>query len=65
VKLLRKAGKLNTLHRRELPPEPKTHRDLKTHIFEAEFKEAEKSHLKGHEESRTWEAVRKCMAYGK
>jgi Reverse transcriptase (RNA-dependent DNA polymerase) len=65
VKQLRTAGKLCKLRQRDLPPPPKTHKDLRTHAFGVEFREAEKAHLKSHQESRTWETVRRTVAAGK
>ena len=54
--MVAKLGK-GASHRKMLPPLPKTHRDLRGHPFEQEFREAEKAHLKSHEELRTWRVV--------
>lgn len=49
--------KLRGRHRRDLPPPPKTHRDLRIHLLGAEFRAAEKAHLISHQESQTWREV--------
>ena len=46
--------RLKSRYRRDLPPPPKTHRDLGTYLLGAEFREVEKAYLKTHQESRTW-----------
>jgi hypothetical protein len=51
--------KRKSRHRRDLPPPPKTHRDLRTHLLGTEFRAAEKAHLKSHQESQTWREVAK------
>ena len=59
---LSRGGNLAPPHRRDLPPPPKTHKDLMGHPYEQEFREAEKVHLKSHEELRTWRVVSKDNA---
>jgi hypothetical protein len=61
---VRKESNLSTMQRtpqhcRSLPSSPKTHKDLKGYPYEREFREAEKNHLKSHEELRTWRIVAK------
>jgi hypothetical protein len=51
-------------HRRDLPPAPKTHRDLRTHLLATEFRAAEKAHLQSHTESRTWKEVARASQQG-
>jgi hypothetical protein len=55
-------GKVIPAHRRSLPSPPKTHKALIGHPFEKQFREAEKAHLKSHEELRTWRVVPKEIA---
>jgi hypothetical protein len=52
------------LHKRALAPEPKTHRDLKGHQFESEFREAQRQHLQSHYQMKSWEAVPKHQTRG-
>ena len=42
------------IHRRDLPPEPKWHRELAKHPLGNLFEQAEKDHLQGHESIKTW-----------
>jgi hypothetical protein len=37
-----------------LPTEPKWHKDLANHPLRALFEQAEKDHLRGHENMKTW-----------
>jgi hypothetical protein len=53
------SGGLVKLHRRELPPEPKSHRDLADHPLGPEFQEAEREHLQSHKITNSWSAVPK------
>jgi transposase InsO family protein len=57
-----KAGKC---YRRELPPLPKTHKDLANHLLGEQFKVAEKDHLSSHRIANTWYEVRKQKAVEK
>jgi hypothetical protein len=45
-----------------LPPPPKRPSDLRGHMFEKEFKQAERDHLESHETSNSWEIVPKAEA---
>jgi hypothetical protein len=42
------------IHRRDLPPPPKNHHDLKNHSYRELFVAAEKDHLKSHKEMKSW-----------
>jgi hypothetical protein len=42
------------LHRHDLPPEPKRHEHLASHPLGILFEQAEKDHLQGHEQMKTW-----------
>ena len=53
-RLLRQPQGLKALHRRDLPPEPVYHRDLANHPLGTLFEPAEKDHLRGHEQMKTW-----------
>jgi hypothetical protein len=59
---LSRGGNLAPPHQRDLPPPPKTHKDLMGHPYEQEFREAEKVHLQSHEELRTWRVMSKDNA---
>ena len=48
---------LKGLHRRELPPEPRSHHHLDTHPMGPWFMEAEKEHLLGHQGTNSWSPV--------
>ncbi|KAA8646567.1 uncharacterized protein ATNIH1004_008000 [Aspergillus tanneri] len=54
-RLLRQPEK--DLHHRDLPPKPVHHRDLINHPLGEQFKQAEKDHLKGHEDMCTWQEI--------
>jgi Reverse transcriptase (RNA-dependent DNA polymerase)/GAG-pre-integrase domain len=58
-RLLRKPQGLKALHRRDLPPEPVYHRDLANHPLGTLFEQAEKDHLRGHEEMKTWTEIQR------
>ena len=58
-RLLRKPQGLKALHRRDLPPEPVYHRDLANHPLGALFEQAEKDHLRGHEQMKTWTEIQR------
>jgi hypothetical protein len=54
-----------SVHRRDMPPLPKAHRDLRNHPLAAEFKTAEKVHLQSHHETRSWREVPKSEGHGR
>jgi hypothetical protein len=47
------------LHRREMPPLPRSHRDLAGHPMGSLFETAEKEHLRSHQEMQSWIEVPK------
>ena len=47
------------IHRRELPPEPRTHEDLDIHLLGDEFRKAERDHLKSHVPMNSWTEISK------
>lgn len=47
------------IHRRELPPEPRTHEDLDIHLLGDEFRKAEQDHLKSHIPMNSWTEISK------
>jgi hypothetical protein len=51
-------------HRRQMPPLPKTHKELQTHPLGSMFLEAEKKHLQSHAEMRSWSEADKETARG-
>ena len=54
----------NRIHKRNLPPEPKTIRDLKNHPFEAEFRKAQRDHLESHRQLQSFYEVDRKHARG-
>ena len=50
------------IHRNDLPPPPKWHNDLATHLLEEEFKEAERCHLESNIYMKSWIEVNKGQA---
>ena len=56
-RLLRNSQGLKALHRRHLPPEPVNHKDLANHPLGTLFEQAEKDHLRGHEQMKTWTEI--------
>ena len=56
-RLLAQPDGLKRIHRRELPPEPKTHGDLDTHLLGDEFRKAEQDHLQSHVPMNSWSEV--------
>ncbi|KAJ3454849.1 hypothetical protein MRS44_013449 [Fusarium solani] len=46
-----------SLHRRQMPPLPRSHADLETHLLGNLFKEAEANHLRSHDEMRSWTEI--------
>jgi len=53
------------IHRRDLPPPPKTHKDLESHLLRLAFLEAEKQHLQSHQDMSTWAETDKKAATGR
>ena len=53
----RRFRKGHTIKRRELPPLPKHHNDLKNHPMGLLFEEAERAHLDSHKEMKSWYEV--------
>ena len=51
-------------HKRNLPPAPKTIRDLAGHPYEAEFRKAQLDHLESHRQIQSWYEVEKRHAKG-
>ena len=52
------------IHKRNLPPPPKTARDLLNHPFRKEFEAAQREHLKSHENMRSFAEVDKSQVKG-
>lgn len=57
-------GTLSKLHRRHLPPAPRTHKDLKNHLMRQAFQQAEKDHLDSHVPTRSWTKINGWEASG-
>jgi hypothetical protein len=55
-------ARLDNLRIVDLPRAPKRWSDVKGHMFEKEFRQAEVDHLKSHEATNSWEIVDKQMA---
>ena len=53
-RLIQKPNGLQMLHRHDLPPEPTRHEHLTSHPLGNFFEQAEKDHIQGHEQMRTW-----------
>ena len=51
-------------HKRNLPPAPKTIRDLRGHQYEAEFRKAQLDHLESHRQMQSWYEVERRHAKG-
>ncbi|KAL3712549.1 hypothetical protein TMatcc_001248 [Talaromyces marneffei ATCC 18224] len=62
---LRSGRRLQSLLVRDLPPAPKSHREVETHPLGWLFEEAEKAHLKSHDLYRSWTTVPIGKAKGK
>ncbi len=56
--------KLKKIHKRNLPPAPKTIRDLKGHPYEKEFRQAQLDHLDSHRQMQSFYEVDKKHAKG-
>src|SRR6266480_1316931 len=52
------------IHKRNLPPLPESNRDLETHPFRDRFKEAQRDHLKSHEQMKSFIETDKIHAKG-
>ncbi len=52
------------IHKRSLPPIPKSSRDLKGHPFETDFREAQRLHLLSHQHMRSFQEVPRQQARG-
>jgi hypothetical protein len=53
------------IHRRDLPPPPKWHKDLRVHPLGDHFRQAEDSNLQSHKEMNTWEAIDVPTTHGR
>uniref|UniRef100_A0A093ULN7 Retrovirus-related Pol polyprotein from transposon TNT 1-94 n=1 Tax=Talaromyces marneffei PM1 TaxID=1077442 RepID=A0A093ULN7_TALMA len=62
---LRSGRRLQSILVRDLPPAPKSHREVETHPLGWLFEEAEKAHLKSHDPSGSWTTVPIGKAKGK
>ncbi|KAL3704530.1 hypothetical protein TMatcc_008201 [Talaromyces marneffei ATCC 18224] len=62
---LRSGRRLQSLLVRDLPPAPKSHREVETHPLGWLFEEAEKAHLKSHDPYGSWTTVPIGKAKGK
>ncbi|KAE8551356.1 hypothetical protein EYB25_005241 [Talaromyces marneffei] len=62
---LRSGRRLQSILVRDLPPAPKSHREVETHPLGWLFEEAEKAHLKSHDPSGSWMTVPIGKAKGK
>ncbi|RYP53280.1 hypothetical protein DL770_010999 [Monosporascus sp. CRB-9-2] len=63
IKRLLQAGK--KIHRKHLPPAPKTHKELRDHPIGNEFRKAEKDHLNSHKQISSWTKCDRKKADGK
>ncbi|KAF7173426.1 hypothetical protein CNMCM6106_007498 [Aspergillus hiratsukae] len=61
-RLLRK--NMKAVHRRDLPPPPTKHEDIKTHPLGWLFEQAEKEHLQSHVPMNSWTTVNRSEAKG-
>jgi hypothetical protein len=52
------------MHKRELPPPPKTAKDLENHPYRKKFEAAQNDHLRPHDKMRSWLEVDKTQAKG-
>jgi hypothetical protein len=43
------------MHEKNLPPLPQSIRDLKTHQFREQFKEAQRAHLESHHQMKSFQ----------
>ncbi|RYP53215.1 hypothetical protein DL770_011001 [Monosporascus sp. CRB-9-2] len=63
IKRLLQAGR--KIHRRHLPPAPKTHKELRDHPMGNKFRKAEKDHLDSHKQMSSWTECDRKKADGK
>ena len=56
--------RMQKIHKRNLPPPPKTVKDLKGHPFRKEFEVAQREHLQSHEEMGSFEEIEKIEVKG-
>jgi hypothetical protein len=59
-----RAVKDKRLHRRNLPDEPKSIRDLENYPLRDRFIEAQKVHLESHKQMKSWTETDKIHAQG-
>ena len=52
------------IHKRHLPPPPKTVKELENHPFRKEFEAAQSDHLRSHDKMKSWLEVDKAQAKG-
>ena len=52
------------IHKRHLPPPPKTVKELENHPFRKEFEAAQSDHLRSHDKMKSWLEVDKTQAKG-
>ena len=52
------------MHKRNLPPLPESNRDLETHPLREQFKEAQREHLRSHEQMKSFHETDKTHAKG-
>jgi transposase InsO family protein len=52
------------IHKRYLPPPPKTVKELENHPFRKEFEAAQSDHLRSHDKMKSWLEVDKTQAKG-
>ena len=52
------------IHKRNLPPPPKTVKDLLNHPFRKEFEAAQRDHLESHKPMKSWVEVNQSQAKG-
>ena len=60
VQKIMKTGR--RLHKSELPPLPKSHKHLDTHVMGSKFKQAELEHLASHQQMSSWKEIPRASA---
>jgi len=63
-RLLRSPKGMKAIHRRNLPPPPTSHRDIKDHPLGCLFEQAEKDHLQSHVPMNSWTITNRSEARG-